>query len=341
VPQRSRGTQHGPRLLGIDAARTIAAAGTVWVHSIRDPNVAHLNHIGRFAVPFFAFIAAWFMVAGLRKDPRKPFTDHVSNRFDRIYAPFLFWSVVYFLARELKGWLFPEQLAQGAPVVQPLMAFSGTAPHLWFLPFLFLWLVVSYLPMQWAVRNRWRQITLGGALIAFGYAMTQVRPDEVGLTFEGFWDPRFALVASWERSPAFLWGLAAGLLIEVSPGRVNLGRRGTVFGLALTIFCLGAMVITSTYSSLLQCLAGFGWVIVALGWWPRRLAEPLVKLATYSYGVYLCHLLFAEALRPLRIMLGMEQSLAFDLVRFCITLVFAFITAILMRRWWATRWLIP
>ena len=330
------------RVSGIDAARTLAAMGTVWVHAMQFPETERLSHLGRYSVPFFAFIAAWFLVARVRSKPQLRLPEHASDRFNRLYVPFLYWSATYLMLRYIKQWTLG---GLDEPVLDPGMLLVGRQ-HLWFLPFLCFWLVAAFQPVRWASGNRKREIGL--AVIAFvaGIVLTVTAPDIVPdgvaateIEARVWWEH---MLVNWhDRLPAFMWGLTFGLLIRKSPSKVR-----TTWGLAPLYFavwagCLVAMAVTNHQGGALQNIAGIGLLGLALLPWPNGVVGFLGKWSSLSYGVYLNHMIFIEGLGVVFGKLGWEPSFRINCVRFVLALVMSFVAAALLKKWWVTRPMVP
>ena len=97
------------RLELFDAARLAAAIGIVWLHTPRSVQLAHWSLLGRFAVPFFSAAAVFFVIDGLRRQPHRSVRQYAFNRFQRIYVPFLAWSVIYLVFKWVKSLALPDQ----------------------------------------------------------------------------------------------------------------------------------------------------------------------------------------------------------------------------------------
>src|ERR1043165_5782748 len=120
------------RLASFDAARLVAAYCIVWLHSLRSAELAPWNILGRFAVPFFAAAAVFFVIESVRHQPGRTFAEYARNRFRRIYVPFLAWSGIYLVFKLIKSLLVPDQ-PNDFPGIEAL--WTGTFFHLWFMPF--------------------------------------------------------------------------------------------------------------------------------------------------------------------------------------------------------------
>lgn len=336
--------QHSRRISGIDAARTVAAMGTVWVHSMRNEETDFLGHLGRFSVPFFAFIAAWFLVARVRsRGVTMTLREHAADRFNRLYVPFLYWTAAYLLMRHVKQWVVG---GLGEPQITTAVIVAGTQPHLWFLPFLCVCLIAAYPLVCWGVGNRSREVGLAIALVVTGCVLTVIAPGFVA-KYGGQAQPGEAeiftrVVANWvDRLPAFVWGLALGFWVRRSPGTVQLPWAAAPLCLAMWVGSLVYMTLKDHAGGLPQNLAGIGLLTVALLPWPKRWIAPLAAVSVLSYGVYLDHMLFTELVRAFREVMGWERTFPLDLVRFGVSLTGAFVLAALLKRWWLTRPMVP
>ncbi len=141
-----------PRLTGLDAARLIAAAAIVWLHGMAiNPAYGSVADLGRFAVPFFTVSATALMVDSLRRKPDVRFFGYLVRRFQRLYCPFLAWTVIYFLLRDAK--FLAKGRGEFVPI-GPYLLIIGSTHHLWFLPFLFATSVLLFPLVTTGLRRR-------------------------------------------------------------------------------------------------------------------------------------------------------------------------------------------
>lgn len=338
LPARTR------RVSGIDAARTVAALGTVWVHCMRTEETEYLGHLGRFSVPFFAFIAAWFLIARVRsRGATMSWAEHSADRFNRLYVPFLYWTAAYLLLRHVKQWVFS---GMGEPQITTAVIVAGSQPHLWFLPFLCACLILAYPIVRWGVGNRQREIVLAVFMLAAGIGLTLVAPELVekygGQAQPGEPESFLRTVANWtDRLPAFLWGLSLGFAVRKPPATVRLPWAVAPLCFALWVGSLITMMVHDHGGGIAQNLAGMGLLSVALLPWPPRWIAPLAAVSVLSYGVYLDHMIFTELVRTVREQMGWEKSFPIDLARFAVAVVGSFVMAAMLRRWWLTRPMVP
>jgi surface polysaccharide O-acyltransferase-like enzyme len=345
------------RLPGVDAGRVIAALATVWLHTVANPlttaaveqsDLARTTVFGRFAVPFFGFVAGLFIISGLRSRPNRPISGYFSERVLRLYMPFLGWTAIFLAVRASK------QVLEGRPIdpelLGPGLLLAGSAQHLWFLPFLLLAGTIAFAVGKVTVGNRRSELFVGAIIAAFGLALafwptpeSFVRVEEEGrLGLEYFFSRCFI------RAPAFLWGVAFGLMY---PGKVNTLRVNwplALLGLACTALCLAGIWVWDRNSAL-ENLAGLCWVVCALGPWRGAIVEFFARLGNVSYGVYLSHPLFTLGLPIIFIMVlrkvGVTITAAhpwwFDIFVFLAASVASIVLILLLQRSKYTRWLAP
>ena len=90
------------RLTGLDAARFLAAIAIIWQHTPESPQLKPFASLAAFAVPFFLAASILMTVESVRRNPDRSFVSYTVARFKRIYVPFLIWTAIYLLIRDLK-----------------------------------------------------------------------------------------------------------------------------------------------------------------------------------------------------------------------------------------------
>jgi peptidoglycan/LPS O-acetylase OafA/YrhL len=111
---------------GLDYFRLLAAFGIVLFHS-GAPGAA----IGYAGLPYFLLMLSLF---GLQSASDRPAKEFIADRARRLLLPWLIWSGIY------GGLKVVEVMVTGASIASEFhwwMLITGTALHLWFLPFAF------------------------------------------------------------------------------------------------------------------------------------------------------------------------------------------------------------
>ncbi|TVP62272.1 MAG: acyltransferase [Nodularia sp. (in: Bacteria)] len=131
------------RFLGIDLCRGIAAFAVILVHSgdetwgipVSD-RALQFRFLFYFAVPFFLATSFFFLTRNLSKNIN---LDFLVVKLQRIFIPYIFWSIFYLFLRTL-FFFFTNQtdrLNQLAQDPLSIIFFGGASYHLYFLPLLF------------------------------------------------------------------------------------------------------------------------------------------------------------------------------------------------------------
>jgi peptidoglycan/LPS O-acetylase OafA/YrhL len=174
-----------------DLARFAGALAILWFHA-RGPG----SWVGQLAMPVFFVLLGWYALASART---QPFARFAGRRFRRLMLPWFVWSAVYGALSVVKA------LTAGQPpfaFLEPWMLLSGTALHLWFLPFAFA------ASLALAITTRHAPGLLGpvpAAVICSVAALPALATDYAHAPIPAReWLPALPLVA-W---PALLWSLS-------------------------------------------------------------------------------------------------------------------------------------
>jgi peptidoglycan/LPS O-acetylase OafA/YrhL len=318
----------------IDVIRLIAAAGIVYIHSVRSPVLEGSRNLFRFAVPFYLFASFYFQSNSLRKKTDRTFLHYVWGRVKRLYFPFLAWSLIYLVARDIKR-IF--SLHTGPVKLVPGLLWKGIEYHLWFLPFLLassvLLAAIFWTTLKFDRRWRWPLIA---AAIAAGFAFAYVpMPASWDQTFD---NPTYAYVQDWRAMPAMCWGLAFAWFMTMGPKVYSVDFATGFAGIALCIYCSVRQALHGI-ELVPRALSGLGAMLTSLAPWSGKWIPFLAKYGRYSYGIYLCHVLIAEFVRAGASHLHRPNSLALDMLNFFFTLMGSIFLVLVLGRSPRTAWL--
>jgi len=134
--------------LEIEIFRILSAFGIVWFHSGVDIG----REIAYGALIFFVIVSIYFATISKRN-------HSISERIKRLLVPYLFWSLFYGAILLLtEGYLFPKDYNLFSKI------FASPSIHLWFLPFIFISLIViDY--FKSALSKEWVVTTIGSVAI--------------------------------------------------------------------------------------------------------------------------------------------------------------------------------
>lgn len=337
-------------LATIDAARVLAAIGIIWVHAAIDldlpgatapamPDAADVRTpdtdtgaLGRFRVPFFTLVAAYFAFTGAFRHPDETFGQYFVTRLNRLYRPFLAWSLIYIALKYLQA------RTLGRPeVISWRWAFlwNGGSYHLWFLPFIFASTLAVFAVARLLQRSPYNARVFASATAALGLCLCLVPIDERWYYAHN----DMALLYSRYALPSVVWGITLGCFYGLGKGEEYRGTGVAVLGLVVLFLCSAAL--TRVYRHpLFENLSGVGLVLFAFSHIRHKAIDFLARFGYLTLGIYLSHVLFVGACRVFAGKLHFERTVWFALFATVVSLACsATLTWLLLKSRW-TRWLV-
>lgn len=359
-----------PRLPALDALRLFGALGVIWLHTVKSPVLAPAEVLGRFGVPLFAAAAAFFCVDSALRKPR-PWRAYVRSRAVRLLVPFAAWTLIYLA---LRAGLKPLLTAGASNVHLDWSAlYTGTAAHLWFLPFIFLAAVAldALVRATRARRSPSIRAALATALAVAGVALALTPTNWLGLASGGdrlTLDRLFMPMLGIDCAGALLLGAALALVLN---GR-TLGSIVRFAWRPLGCACLGAaaalMALEWAYGAALGPLdarlpdwllvpgrtnwpenfAGFALLVCGLLPWYEEVWRRLAAIGSAALGMYLVHIVLVDAmqgtlpavLRRVAPSLDASGTPGWDLLAFAVAALGSYALARLLTASARTRWLV-
>ncbi|MBL0927311.1 MAG: acyltransferase [Phycisphaerales bacterium] len=356
------------RILGVDAGRVVASVATVWLHTVRSPELKPFGVFGKFAVPYFNFVAAMFLVESIERHPERRWRDYIRDRLLRLYVPFVVWAMVYYgltQGNRVLGGVVVPSIQSGtlrldlvpaidwAPFI-PSFLWVGPFAHLWYLPSLTVWCAVAFLLIRAVLGKRELELGLALACCIMGVEMvSRAEPAWIASmrSSSEIWirHSSYLMERNWARLPSFLWGMALALVIRGKPDSFRLNIWTSIAGGVLAGSCLaytlwyGERIPNQPYGqhNLLENLAGFGFLVVALGPWPERLVRWAAPLGALTFGVYLCHMMFIEGFHQIREYFGQPPRWYHGLTIVILSTALSYLLVSRLRRWRWSRWMVP
>jgi peptidoglycan/LPS O-acetylase OafA/YrhL len=318
----------------IDVIRLIAAVSIVYVHAVRSPALDASRNLFRFAVPFYLFASFYFQSLSLRKRTDRTLGQYIAGRFKRLYVPYLAWSVIYLVARDIRR---KVTLHIGPARLEPGLLWRGVEYHLWFLPYLlagsiFL-AVVHWMTLRQDRRWRWPLIIAATAAgFAFAYAHMPANWDQ---TFD---NPTYAYVQFWRAMPTMCWALGFAWLMTAGPVVYSVSSSLGLVGVVLAVLCSVKQMLQGI-ELIPRALSGLGCMLAALAPWNTVIVPSLAKIGRLSYGIYLCHVLISEFVRNAAFHFHLPDSVQVDMVVFVCTLLGSISVVLGLARSPKTAWL--
>ncbi|WP_428937872.1 acyltransferase [Fontivita pretiosa] len=321
------------RDLGFDSVRLLASIAIVWAHSPRSDQIMWLQVLGVFGTSFFAAASVYFLAQGLRRDADRTLGRYALSRARRLYVPFLVWSIVYLIFRNLCRALITHK-----PTVQvtAMNLLAGGETHLWFLPFILIVCLVAFPLLRFALARPHRPAPIALAFAVGGLLLVVLPPPRFAPESDtvNFWR-----CAYWAM-PSVLWGLAIALSDDVIRQLRDGAPRTTLLAAGITVTCL-ALLVTDGLSIYGKNIAGVACMLVALslprGNWQRSIAP----IATLGFGVYLVHPLVLGVLRAGSQLVHLHPGPWLDLTHFALAVGFSLALARLIQQTRWLRWLVP
>lgn len=289
-----------------------------------------LTSISRFAVPFFSASVAFFAVRhSATPNPIKNFPKYLFSRIERIYFPFLIWSVVYLIARIIKH-VFSSS---ASPIVYDYsLLLNGPTHHLWFLPYaLFISVIFSLIGALLHPLSRTFRLWASLLLVASALGTSQV-VSEVPIDLLNHPSTYF-LHYSVDAFPSALFGCAIGLNYPFP------SQKRFIILVSIPVMLLSALMLYFGNIPLVSSVVGSLLLIAALAvhstppQWLRR-------ISALSFGIYTSHVLFIEGFQFLLTNTLPSRSLSSDIFIFLLASAASLLLCIFLSRYRITRFLV-
>jgi fucose 4-O-acetylase-like acetyltransferase len=247
--------------------RFLGAVGIVWFHC-----QAPGGWLALTALPMFEALVVFFSIQSYGQSGFFPF---IKSRFISLIVPWVAWSFIFLALKIIQAF------TQNSPITNefaPYMLLTGTALHLWFLPFAFVSGAIIAPFVQLDLRDQINlRIVLSVCIIASigsGLVLRHV----YGLI----------PIAQWLSSaPAAMLGIMACAATALAANRTSVL-------LTLALICIGLVLIGLPSDGVRLLLAGF-LLLLALS-----VTRPLMGwfgfLGKTSLGIYLIHPIFISIL---------------------------------------------
>jgi len=332
------------RFVCLDGCRTYAAIGVVWLHSLRPEGLGVWEVLGRFGVPLFSASAAYLCVDSVLRSGPKPIGAYTAGRIKRLLVPFLAWSIIYVIARSIK----PLLMGHGNRIDAGWHTlWSGTAHHLWFLPFIFVATLLLFV-LACAVHKVPRAAgVVMLALSAAALAMPLGAVRNWWVAHGGREENIYTASLAGDTLAALLSGAAIAFLCAGKPLATLLGNQWRTIGLIslLSFAAVNVALLLTGRVGALENLAGMLLLTFALLPFDWRILRVLALGGPIAFGVYLAHILPVDLMRgilpPYVEKLGISTASGWwDITTFGVALIVSAAVCIVLRRIKPLAWLV-
>jgi surface polysaccharide O-acyltransferase-like enzyme len=286
-----------------------------------------VNTIVRWAVPVFVMLTGSFVLASYNDQPRPFF----AKAFRKIIIPFIIWSIVYLFYYNWNN-LFGQTLSNGQKLSFVLdKLITGTAVHLWYIYMIAGMYLLIPIISKWAKEASEKQLRyfiIFWVLLLMAYPWVDKYKNDfelgfftgyVGYLIAGYYFFKYVTIPKKILWVLFVSSCAAILLATYYLGfKKNIDKEMFLAPLTPGIFIMSASVYLLFKQSTLL-----------LRNWVENIVD---RICTYSYGIYLVHILIMSLIDDYIISVdGIHPLLSIPLVSI-LCLIFSFLLIYLLRR---------
>lgn len=309
------------RIASLDAMRFFAALSLVWIHTVESPLFIRYSVLGRFGLSYFIIVSMWLLGQSVRKQPHRGWGEFAWKRTRVLYGSFLLWNAVYLVARFTKHGVF-----QGGSeiILDRYLLVAGTSLQLWFLPVILAAGLLAY-PLVRSTAHRPAAMAACSVLLLIAAVPLSFVP----LPQTGHVSATHLYSAIILSSPAICVSLAMAVGYPLMADTFK-RRRSMIAGAAVFFTALGFMFFNG-YHPAMQALAGLGAFVFCLPIPSRWVPSVLAHLGKWSFGIYLIHSLWSEALQAILTRADIPVSPLRDLSIYAATLAASIVSSYLLR----------
>lgn len=295
---------------GLDFLRIAGAVAVILIHAAGGTVLSEYTAFTRFAVPFFASSAAFLAYLSGARSSSKSITSYARARFSRLYVPFLVWTAIYIALRSFGGAIGDvSHLELGIYTL-----WTGSANHLWFLPFVLFVTCISFAAGKLACSRTGAMAVIASCLVLALMAFLRQPDLSWGYTL------RLALA----NAPTVLIAIALAAADHQWALTARAGSAGAVLA-AIGFFVLLALLTIFGRDRIWENLAGTTSLLLGLTWMRGQRYPWLALLSSFTYGIYLSHIMFVEGAEDLLALVGVSYAPLVASLVFVLSIVLALV----------------
>lgn len=296
-----------PRNRAIELMRSVAVFGVIVIHCA--PRTPGADHVADFflnvSVPFFLLTALFFFWRELDGAGAGGATPALCRRLPRLLLPYAAWTIIYLGAKGVKLALQGRPLATefGGESLLRILLTGGAAVQLYFVPLLLCGFALAWLLSPWV--RRMPGWLLATALLPAGLVLVRAESLIPAMPANPI-GRLMALYADWIlwMLAVTLWAAAVSRWTSAWRPRAGLGVGLLVAAVVLDLLIVARLVPYAwRLHSLILATLFLGACIAGVDLPPAfpRWIEPFLRV---SFGIYLSHHLFLEAIELADVRLG-------------------------------------
>lgn len=268
----------------IDLVKFICAFGVICIHTQSSNWQASLlsSFFSTLCVPFFLLSALVFFIAGLKTIDLPVVANKI---WTRIVVPYLCWTLIYFLLILVKHFLTHQDSSNEW---WKILFFGASAVQLYYIPKMII-LQGFALAVILLFNQNYRSKFIGLAifLISFIWLFIGIKNNCLG-----FSESDYIISSSYII-------LAFGIAKLMNEKRLNMYYAILGFALFVLLILLkyGSLDYLNTpdYASYFSVIGGLSLTLMAFSLPSISFSKKTMFILGFSYGIYLCHILFLEA----------------------------------------------
>lgn len=268
----------------IDLAKFICAFGVICVHTQSNTTGADLfgGFFSIFRVPFFLLSALVFFISGLKTINLPVLTNKI---WMRIVIPYLFWTLIYFLLILIKHYLTHQNSSNEW---WKILFFGASAVQLYYIPKMLI-LQGFTLAVVLIINQNFKRIGIGITifLVSFIWMFIGIKSNCLGFSKDDYIISGLYITLSF---------CIAKLMTEK---KLNVYYAILGFGLFIILMLLKYKFLdylnTADSSGYFGIIGGLSLTLIVFSLPSFNFSKKALLIFGFSYGIYLCHVLFLEA----------------------------------------------
>ena len=272
----------------------------MWVGTPAYFGLRFIEQVIVFAIPAFLFVSGYSIAIATGKNQQTVSWKLIFSRMRYLVIPYLIWTTVVLLLNIL------EMKTISLPVILLAFLIGNSNEVLYFVPLLLQFYLISPFLVRWA-RQNWKILLLVTAVLQILVQLSSY-PEFLGLN-SPFFDMLSRLTPKWFFLSRIFW-FPLGIVCGFHP--VELRQRFTPFRLALLVVTVLLIPIGIAEWELYYQLSGQEWLshretlldslftitlllsVLTLEEKSLLWLNPIGRLGSKSYGIYLTHAIFIQ-----------------------------------------------